>query len=159
MKSKRRNDLLKILRSVKAHSQEEIAEQLKELGHEVTQATVSRDLRELGAVKLRVGDELAYRLADDVSNGRGGDIVEQNLGRTLGQFAVEIRAAASLVIISTPPGHANAVARALDLAIVDDALGTIAGDDTIFIATAGTDSAHTLAGRLESLALAQEVSS
>jgi transcriptional regulator of arginine metabolism len=151
--------VLKILRSARAHSQEEIAERLKELGHEVTQATVSRDLRELGAVKVRVGDELTYRLPDDVSSIRGGDLVEQNLGRTLAQFAVDIQPAASLVVVTTPPGHANAVARALDLAAMSEAIGTIAGDDTIFIATSGADSAQTLADYLEQLSTAQEVAS
>ncbi len=159
MKSKRRNDLLKILRSAKAHSQEELAERLKELGHQVTQATVSRDLREIGAVKVRVGDALTYKLADDVSNIHGGDLVEHNLGRTLAQFAVAIRPAASLVIIATPPGHANAVARAIDLVALDEVLGTIAGDDTIFIATDNANSARELSEYLENLAVVQEVSS
>lgn len=159
MKSKRRSDLLKILRSGKASSQEEIADQLKNEGHEVTQATISRDLRDMGAVKVRAGNDLIYRLADDVTPGQGADPTEHNLRRTLAQFAVDIHSAGSMVIVTTLPGHANAVARAIDLAGLDAVAGTIAGDDTIFVATAGKVEAGKLARHFEESALAEEAAS
>lgn len=158
MKTKRRNDLLKILRSGRASSQEEIADQLKAAGHEVTQATISRDLRELGAVKVRAGMNHIYRLVDDITPGEG-DLTERNLRRTLAQFAVDIRVAGSLVIVTTPPGHANAVARAIDLAGPGEAAGTIAGDDTIFVATTGAGAASRLTRRFNALASSEEVAS
>ncbi len=158
MKSTRRSDLLKILRSGNATSQEEIADQLRAAGHEVTQATVSRDLRTVGAVKVRVGDRHLYRLAEDVSGGTGGELVERNLARTLAEFAVDIRVAASLVVVVTLPGHAGAVGRAIDLTLLEDVVGTIAGDDTIFLATPSSDAARRFAGSLESVASRQEAS-
>ena len=75
------------------------------------------------------------------------DLTARNLARVLSEFAIDIRPAGSLVIVSTPPGHAGAVARALDLASVDEVVGTIAGDDTIFVATTDAVSAETLAQR------------
>ena len=158
MKTKRRNDLLKILRSGSASSQEEIAEQLKAAGHDVTQATISRDLRELGAVKVRAGMDHIYRLVDDVTPGEG-DLTDTNLRRTLAQFAVDIRVAGSLVIVTTPPGHANAVARAIDLAGPAEGAGTIAGDDTIFVATTGAGAASRLARRFNAMTTSEEVAS
>jgi transcriptional regulator of arginine metabolism len=157
VKTKRRNDLVKILRSGGASSQEEIAEKLKAAGHEVTQATVSRDLRELGAVKVRGEVGPVYRLADDVGPGER-DLTESNLQRTLAQFAVEIKTAGSMVIVSTLPGHANAVARAIDLTALDGVAGTIAGDDTIFIAAPGGAAASRLAQHMEELMNLEEVS-
>ena len=159
MKSKRRNDLLKILRSGSASSQEEIGDQLKAAGHDVTQATISRDLREMGAVKVKAGTDHFYRLVDDVAPGESIDLTDDNLRRTLVQFAVDIRVAGSFVIVTTPPGHANAVARAIDLAAPADAAGTIAGDDTIFIATTGAGAANRLARRFDGMATTEEVAS
>lgn len=159
MKSKRRSDLLKILRSGKVSNQEEIADQLKNAGHEVTQATISRDLRDLGAVKVRAGNDLIYRLADDVTPGNGAGPTEHNLRRTLAQFAVDIKIAGSMVIVSTLPGHANAVARAIDLAALEVVAGTIAGDDTIFVASASRVDAGKLAHHFEEAAMSEEAAS
>ena len=158
MKSTRRSDLLKILRAGNATSQEEIADRLRSAGHDVTQATVSRDLRNVGAVKVRVGDRHLYKLADDVAGGGPGELVERNLARTLAEFAVDVRRAGSLVVIVTLPGHASAVARAIDLALIDDVVGSIAGDDTIFLATPSNAAAARLRGALEALTSKQEAS-
>jgi transcriptional regulator of arginine metabolism len=113
----------------------------------VTQATVSRDLQELGATKVRSNGGFVYKLPDDMPASRGGDLMARNLIKTLAEFAVGIHPAASLVIVQTAPGHASAVARAIDLAGSDDVLGTIAGDDTIFVATSGAEAAASLAHR------------
>jgi transcriptional regulator of arginine metabolism len=111
----------------------------------VTQATVSRDLRELGATKLRSGDEFVYRLQEDVRGGSGGDLVSRNLQATLDQFVLDVATAGSLVILQTAPGHAPAVARAVDLAGIDEVVGTVAGDDTIFVATPSDQAALRIA--------------
>ncbi len=144
MKSDRRRDLLKILRERQPSSQREIVMNLQALGHEVTQATVSRDLREVGAVKVRMGDGLVYRLPDAVPRSPVADLMARGLMRTLAEFAVDMRPAGSLVVITTAPGHANAVARGIDFAGLDSVVGTIAGDDTIFVATPSAQQAERL---------------
>jgi transcriptional regulator of arginine metabolism len=117
---------------------------LRSAGHDVTQATVSRDLQEVGAVKVRAGRSLEYRLPDEVPRTAGSDLMERNLQRTLQDFALEVRPAASIVCVVTAPGHASAVARAIDLAGLDSVIGTVAGDDTIFVATPSDEVAKSL---------------
>ena len=135
MRIERLRDLTRILRAGHAATQKEIVRALRAAGHEVTQATVSRDLREVGAAKIRVGSTFEYRLPDELPRGPGGDPLSRNLHRALGEFALDLVAASSLVVVTTHPGHAAAVARAIDLAGVEGVVGTIAGDDTIFVAT------------------------
>jgi transcriptional regulator of arginine metabolism len=145
MRGERRRDLLRILQEGTATSQEEIVRELGQRGHLVTQATVSRDLREVGAVKTRVNDHFVYHLADE-------EIVEREVGAhrllsALTDFVIEIRPAGSLVIMATPPGHAPLVARAIDQGKEAAVVGTIAGDDTIFIATKDPEEAAELIQR------------
>ena len=128
MRSERRRDLLRILHEGHASSQRDIVRALRAAGHDVTQATVSRDLREIGATKIRLGDEFVYRLPDEIPRSPGGDLMVRGLKKTLAEFAVDIRPAGSLVVIATAPGHAAAVARAIDLAGLSDVVGTVAGD-------------------------------
>jgi transcriptional regulator of arginine metabolism len=145
MRSDRLKDLVRILRGGHAATQQEIAAALLAAGHDVTQATVSRDLQEIGAVKVRAGRSLEYRLPDEVPRTAGSDLMARNLRRTLQDFALDVRPAASLVVVVTAPGHASAVARAIDLAGLEDVVGTVAGDDTIFVATPSDSSAIDLA--------------
>lgn len=144
MRARRRRDLIRILHEGHASSQQDIVAALQAAGHDVTQATVSRDLSDIGATKARIEGRLVYRLPEELPHGNG-DLVARNLITTLDEFAVDIRPAANLVIVHTAPGHASAVARAIDLAGLHDVMGTIAGDDTIFIATPGNERAATLA--------------
>ena len=118
-------------------SQDELAARLATSGIAATQATVSRDLEELGAIKLRrdgavrVRREGAmhYRLPEQIESGEAG-----RLDRLLADWVTEIVAAGNLVVLKTPPGSANLVANALDAADLPEVAGTIAGDDTIFLA-------------------------
>ncbi|MEA2452211.1 MAG: transcriptional regulator of arginine metabolism [Actinomycetota bacterium] len=135
MRSDRIKDLVRILRAGHAATQQEIVAALNQAGHDVTQATVSRDLQEVGAVKVRAGSSLEYRLPDEVPRTAGSDLMARNLRRTLQDFALDVRPASSIVVVITAPGHASAVARAIDLAGLEDVVGTVAGDDTIFVAT------------------------
>jgi transcriptional regulator of arginine metabolism len=132
------------LREGHAHTQTEIVSALQEAGYAITQATVSRDLREVGATKVRVNGEAVYRLPDEIPRSSGGDLVARDLARNLNEFAVDIRQAASIVVISTAPGHASAVARAIDMAGLPEVVGSVAGDDTIFVATPDNASAQRL---------------
>lgn len=145
MRSDRKRDLLRILHSGKASSQRDIVDALRAAGHEVTQATVSRDLREVGAAKLRSGEDFVYLLPDELGRTHGSDLMIRNLERTLEEFSLDVRTAHSLVVVLTAPGHGSAVARAIDLAGLDEVAGTVAGDDTIFVATPSPDQAMTLA--------------
>lgn len=147
MRSQRRRELLRLLHEGRISSQKELVDSLRALGHRVTQATVSRDLQAVGATKVRVNGSFVYRLADDVPRSASADLVTRNVARILDDFAVSIRPADSLVIVTTAPGHASAVARAIDLAELVDVAGTIAGDDTIFVATADPGAAAALAHR------------
>lgn len=147
MKAQRRKDLMRILHEGHAARQRDIVKALQAAGHEVTQATVSRDLQELGATKVRSNGGFVYKLPDDVPHVRGGDLMARNLHKTLDEFAIGIHPAASLVVVHTPPGHASAVARAIDLAGLEEVLGSVAGDDTIFVATGSAAAATDLAER------------
>lgn len=149
MRSNRLKDLVGILRRGHAATQLEIVAELQAAGHDVTQATVSRDLQEIGAVKVRMGTTLEYRLPDEVPRTTGSELMERNLRRTLRDFALDVNQADSIVVVVTAPGHASAVARAIDLAGIEEVIGTVAGDDTIFVATPGADRASSLVARWE----------
>ena len=144
MRSDRLKDLIRILKAGHAATQQEIVAELRAAGHDVTQATVSRDLQEVGAVKVRVGRTLEYRLPDELPRTAGSELMARNLRRTLRDFAIDLRTAASLVVVVTAPGHASAVARAIDLAGLEPVVGTVAGDDTIFVATPSVEDADRL---------------
>ena len=117
------------LRQQRIGSQEELVARLELAGVPATQATVSRDLDELGAVRLRRDGAIHYRLPEQLGSGDAN-----RLDRLLAEWVVEILPAGHLVVLKTPPGSANLVANALDAAQLDDVAGTIAGDDTIFLA-------------------------
>ena len=133
------------LRTRGASTQEHLAESLKKQGLQVTQATISRDLSAIGAVKTPTG----YRLSEDLTgeNPRRGP----NLSTTLSSHAITITHAASLVVLRTAPGHAGVIGDALDSSDLKDAIGTIAGDDTIFIATPSNAAASRLTKKLTSV--------
>jgi transcriptional regulator of arginine metabolism len=117
------------LRQHRIGSQEELVARLDLAGLPATQATVSRDLDELGAVRVRRGGTMHYRLPEQMENGEAN-----RLDRLLAEWVTDIATAGNLVILKTPPGSANLVANALDAAGLDEVAGTIAGDDTIFVA-------------------------
>lgn len=145
MKSERRRDLLRVLRSGHVSSQGEIVRALIDAGHDVTQATVSRDLRDVGAVKVVVGDRFVYRLRDEIPRSSPADVMTRSLDQTLSSFALDIRKASSLIVVLTAPGHAAAVARAIDFADLENVVGTVAGDDTVLVATPDAAAASVLA--------------
>jgi len=117
------------LRAGEVGSQDELVSRLADAGVTATQATVSRDLEALGAIKVRGGYALRGALGSDT----GGD---ERLDRILGDWVTDIIAAGTLLVLKTPPGSANLVANAIDVARLDEVAGTIAGDDTIFVALA-----------------------
>lgn len=111
--------------------QQDVVEQLEKEGFQVTQATVSRDLADMGAVKRRSSDGLyGYALPADPPRVEGGNAV---LAGALAQFATTITPSGSLVLVKTPPGAAQVVAAAVDGAAIGGVLGTVAGDDTLLV--------------------------
>jgi transcriptional regulator of arginine metabolism len=141
-KTARQSLLLRIVRERTPRTQEEVAELLADHGVEVSQVTLSRDLRELGMVKSAEG----YR-----EPGAAPRLPEETLLRTLREFVISVDTAQNLIILKTNPGAAAAAALALDRAAWKEIVGTVAGDDTIFAATAHAAAAGRIAKRLRNL--------
>lgn len=121
-----------------------------EAGIEATQATVSRDLDELGAVKVRVpGGETVYAIPELPAEQH---LPHEHLQRVMGEWVVEVAHAHHIVMMRTPPGSAHVVASALDRATLPDVLGTVAGDDTIMVVAAETTTGEKLAADLRAMA-------
>lgn len=131
-------------------TQQELAAALRERGFQATQATVSRDVAELGLVKAPRNGVSAYampsRLADAEVSG------EERLAKLLHALPIEVRPAGLMLVIRTIPGSAHAVAAALDRARWSEVVGSIAGDDTLFVAFADRPSMERIRKRLVRLA-------
>ena len=130
-RARRLRTLADLLRGGTIASQEEATERLRALGFAVTQATVSRDLDQLGAVKVKRGGILSYALPDQIG---GADWSTGRLERILREWMLSIEAAGQLLVIKTPPGSAHLVASAIDHALLPEVAGTVSGDDTLFLA-------------------------
>lgn len=130
-RARRQQVILDILQRQPVDSQEELRQTLAGRGIEVTQATLSRDLRELGAVKTPRG----YQLPANAVAGRGETARALTpLSRTLASFVTDVQAAGNLVVLRTGPGQAQIVALELDRAGLVGVAGCLAGDDTVFMA-------------------------
>jgi transcriptional regulator of arginine metabolism len=141
----RREAIRQLVRSRPVHSQGELRRSLRQLGFVVAQPTLSRDVRELGLAKTPRG----YVAPDDnVTQFAPPAMRTAKLDRTLRGSALSVQAAGSLVVVKTPPAAAHPVARAVDEASLAEVVGTVAGDDTVFIATPSDRAARALARRL-----------
>jgi transcriptional regulator of arginine metabolism len=145
--------IVAILSSSSISSQSELAARLGNEGIDVTQATLSRDLEELGAMKLRAADGGVgvYIVPEDGSPVRGVAGGTARLSRLLSELLVSADASANLAVLRTPPGGANYLASAIDRAALPYVVGTIAGDDTVFVAAREPMTGAELARTLESL--------
>jgi transcriptional regulator of arginine metabolism len=135
------------------HSQAELAVLLANEGISVTQATLSRDLEELGAVKLRGpdGSGAAYAIPEDGAPPPVRSVEAtspQRLGRLLSELLVAVDASGNLTILRTPPGAAHFLASALDRAGLPEVVGTLAGDDTVMVVARAPLTGAALAERL-----------
>jgi transcriptional regulator of arginine metabolism len=138
----RRNAIMRLLRGGDVRKQSDLVRLLKKEGHPVTQSSVSRDLRDIGVLKASG----RYVLPAEDLVGRNGDF------GTLGQFVREIRRAGpNLTVVRTTIGAAQSVAVAVDRAEWPEVVGTISGDDTIFIATGDARAQGKLLARLQAL--------
>src|SRR4051794_19227365 len=145
LKERRHRAIGDLIRGHALASQDELAERLSGLGFAVTQATISRDLEQLGAVKVRRDGALTYALPDQV---RGAP--NPRLAAVFRDWVRSIDVAANLVVIRTPPGSAHLVGVALDQSELPEIVGTICGDDTIFVASRSEEDAAMLAARFRS---------
>lgn len=140
----RRQLIVDLIQQQEIRSQQQLQGLLADRDIEVNQATLSRDLRHIGATKGATG----YRL--DISASYGEDHFA-DLHRTVNSFLRSATIALNQVVLKTPPGGASALAMSLDAAKLEEVLGTIAGDDTILIITRSTEDAAQLAARLEGM--------
>lgn len=129
MKSGRQRRIAQLLRNHQITSQNQLVKMLRESGHAATQATVSRDLDDLGAVKVRDEGKVTYVLPAQLGSAPSGDA----LRRLLTDSVSSVEASGNLVVITTPPGHAGMVASGLDGSEIEGVLGTVAGDDTVLV--------------------------
>jgi len=145
MKARRQSVLLELVDREPLHSQEELRRRLHHRGFDATQATISRDIKELGLVK-RAGDGAYQRPGVDAAN---PETALAALERAAAEFLRRVDRVQQLVVIRTGPGQAQPIALALDRAQLAEVVGTIAGDDTILVIARGARGAAALVKRLK----------
>ncbi|CAB4633309.1 MAG: arginine repressor [Actinobacteria bacterium] len=149
-KTQRQHLVVRLIESQAIANQQALVDHLAAEGVVATQATVSRDLEDLGAIKVRMpGGESAYAIPALPKEQRAP---EDHLRRVFGDWVVEVATSDNLVVIRTPPGSAHVVASALDRSGLAGILGTVAGDDTILIVVASDIGGATIATQLSDLA-------
>jgi transcriptional regulator of arginine metabolism len=142
-KVRRQRAIAELIKGETLHSQDELSHRLGELGFTATQATVSRDLEQLGAVKMRRDGRIIYALPEDATPIRSAGKLET----VLREWVQSMRPAGNLLVMRTPPGSAHVVGFALDQARLPEVVGTICGDDTIFVAFEKAPDAKAFAAR------------
>jgi transcriptional regulator of arginine metabolism len=145
----RRDQVRRLIAAGGVHTQAELVAALAARGMEVTQATISRDLAGLGVVRGFRGGRLTYLLPDDMTDGTGA--AQTRLRRLLADLPLQVGETAPLVVLRTSPGAANAIASSIDLSAWDEVVGTIAGDDTIFVACTDASAMRRFRDRLEGM--------
>ena len=148
-KQQRQQIITRLIAQENVCSQPHLQEMLKEQGIDATQATISRDLEELGAVKIRVaGGDSIYAIAEYAP---ARVAPSDQLRRVMAEWVAEVTSSGNLVVVRTPPGCAHVVASALDRSALSGLLGTVAGDDTIFCVASEDIGGFGLAEELRSL--------
>ncbi|HXO04982.1 MAG TPA: hypothetical protein VN884_05055 [Candidatus Sulfotelmatobacter sp.] len=141
----RQGQILKVLAGPPVGSQDELRRQLVHLGVRVTQATLSRDLRELRLVKTAEGYRpLSAAAAEETSS-------VPALARALKEFLLDVRPAQNMLVLKTPPGGAQPIAAALDAERWKEVAGTLAGDDTVLIITPSRTARAAVQRRIEEM--------
>jgi transcriptional regulator of arginine metabolism len=149
-KNQRQHRITKLLEAQPVTSQAQLVALLAEQGVDATQTTVSRDLDDLGAVKVRLpGGDTAYALPELPVHQIAP---EDHLRRVLGEWVVEVAHSGNLVVLRTPPGSAHVVGSALDRSGLEEVVGTVAGDDTVLVVVAESVGGAVMAERLRDVA-------
>jgi len=149
-KTQRQHKIARYLETEDVASQAQLVELLAADGITATQATVSRDLEDLGAIKVRVRGGITVYAVPELPKDQVPPV--DHLRRVLGDWVVEVAHSHNLVILRTPPGSAHVVASALDRSSLPEVLGTVAGDDTLIIVADEDVAGSTLADQLRELA-------
>jgi transcriptional regulator of arginine metabolism len=157
MKQLRQQQICRIIERRPIRTQHELAAALREHGFRATQATISRDIAELGLAKALRDGLSVYVLPDGyeesgAATGSAGDVAAERLHHLLARLPLEVRPAGILVVVRAVPGSAHAIAAALDRAGWAEVVGSIAGDDTLFIACASEAARDAVVRRLGRLA-------
>lgn len=147
MKSARQKKILEIINKYEVETQDELIERLRESGFNVTQATVSRDIKEMKLVKIATfGNKYKYAqntVEDSKPNAKFSNILRETV--------ISVNYSNNIIVLRTYPGMANAAAAGIDAMHWNDVLGSLAGDDTIFIVIKSNDKAHELCERINQL--------
>jgi transcriptional regulator of arginine metabolism len=133
----RQDAIRDIVRNKSIRTQRELVEELQSIGYKCTQATVSRDIADMGLRKLPEG---IYVLAEDL-----------HLQRMVSEFVLSVERADNLVVVKSQPGTAPGVAAAVDAATLHEVRGSVAGNDTVLVVAADSDSASDLVNLIEKL--------
>ena len=141
----RRRLVTRLVTTEAIESQAQLRRLLLHAGHDVTQATISRDLEAVGAVKVREDETARNRIQDPADRRRA----RAALAAATTEFVESVTVTGSLVVIKVPPGAANLVAGRIDAAGLTEVLGTVAGDDTVFVAVDESTQAVTVAAEIE----------
>ncbi len=147
MKSARHNLILEIIETMDIETQEELAEELKRRGVKVTQATVSRDIKELRLLKV-LSENGGYKYATVERAEKG---MNDRFARILAESIVNIESVNNLIVISTLSASANAAGEAIDSMKWSEVLGTIAGDNTLLIIARSNEAVESVLGRINAL--------
>lgn len=143
MRSSRQRRILELIEAEEIGTQKDLAERLQAEGYNVTQATVSRDIKALQLIKIHI-DEDRYRYACHENQGMS----ESKFRMIMREFVMSFDHSENLVVINTAPGNANPVAYALDQSDWPEVIGTIAGDDTVLLVIKPTSAVKTIVNRL-----------
>lgn len=146
MKSRRQMKIQELISKEVIHTQEELAAKLRQAGFDVTQATVSRDIKEMGLIKVPSPDE-EYRYAIPVE-AHPANFTER-LRRVLREVVVTVNQSENLMVIRTIPGNAHALASLIDNSNWPEVIGTVAGDDTILLVISAKEETHQVRERID----------
>jgi transcriptional regulator of arginine metabolism len=146
-KTRRQTVILELIDGEQITSQDMLQRRLRGRGIDATQATISRDLKDLGLVK-RAGDGAYGRPGTDATNQETALV---NLERVASRSLSRVQRVENLIVLRTPPGEAQHLALAIDKAALQEVVGTIAGDDTVLVIAAGARQAAAFAARLEAM--------
>ena len=147
-RARRQKAIADLIRSEPVGSQEEVTARLAAQGVAVTQATVSRDLDQLGAVKVKRGGSLSYALPDQLGE---SDWAAGRLQRIIGEWVQSVEVAGNLLVLKTPPGSAHLVGVAIDQARLPEIAGTVSGDDTLVLVIRDGFAAAQVKSRIDAL--------
>lgn len=144
MKNRRQRRILEIVSNETIGTQKELAERLQQEGFETTQATISRDIKELLLVKVNIGgDRYKYVIAQETP------VTDAKLRMVLREFILSYDYSENLLILNTAPGNANTVASAIDRARWPQVIGTLAGDDTVMLVIKPKEAVQEVAEKIE----------